>query len=125
MVNALPMQGAQVQSLVGELRSRMLHGAAKKKKIPKKPPLKLEEIQMSTVLEVVPGNTVHASDRGSSPSPRPAEGWWHVKGGTHLDAEPLLGGDHVRQSPSWESDRRFLPGKSVAHSLEETLPFQL
>ena len=26
------MQGAQVRSLVGELRSRMLHGAAKKKK---------------------------------------------------------------------------------------------
>ena len=29
----LPMQGAQVQSLVGELRSHMLHGSVKKKKI--------------------------------------------------------------------------------------------
>ena len=28
----LPVQGAQVQVLVGELRSHMLHGVAKKKK---------------------------------------------------------------------------------------------
>ena len=30
--SALPMQGARVRSLVGELGSHMLHGAAKKKK---------------------------------------------------------------------------------------------
>ena len=32
VVKILPVQGAWVQSLVGELRSHMLHGVAKKKK---------------------------------------------------------------------------------------------
>ena len=32
----LPMEGAPVQSLVGELKFNMTHGAAKKKKQPKK-----------------------------------------------------------------------------------------
>ena len=35
VVKILPVQGAWVQSLVGELRSHMLHGVAKKKKIKK------------------------------------------------------------------------------------------
>ena len=34
--STLPMQGARVRSLVGELGSHMLHGAAKKKKRKKK-----------------------------------------------------------------------------------------
>ena len=34
--SALPLQGAQVRSLVGELRSHMPHGKAKKKKEEKK-----------------------------------------------------------------------------------------
>lgn len=35
VVKTLPFQGAWVQSLVGKLRSHMLHGVAKKKKTKK------------------------------------------------------------------------------------------
>ena len=37
----LPMQGAQVQSLNGELRSHMTHSMAKKLKIKKRPQLRV------------------------------------------------------------------------------------
>ena len=39
----IPLQGAQVQSLIGELRSHMLHSEAKKKKLIKIKYTKLKE----------------------------------------------------------------------------------
>lgn len=66
-----------------------------------------------------PGNAVQASGRGSSSASTLGTD------SAGPDAEPLPSGDHVRQSPSRESDGKFLSGKSVAHSPKVNRPFQL
>ena len=63
----LPKQGAQVQSLVGELRSHMLHGSVKKKKKLKMTLLKEKE-KKSSVMALHPTCSRSQSMMGKQPS---------------------------------------------------------
>ena len=60
----LPMQGAWVQSLVGEVRSHMSHGVAKLKKKKKKKRKEEEEKTRQSIEAVTPGKAADSLEMG-------------------------------------------------------------